>query len=469
MLRKQQALHLGLILVSTLVVYLQVAQHHFVWDTIPFVLENPWLRDPDLADFWAMTTRAHHANWQPLVWYSHALDFFLFGEHPAGHHLMNVGLHLVNACLVYFLVLQLLSLPQPAAGWIACLTALGFALHPQHVESVAWVVERKDVLYSIFTLGCYLVYLHSRRERSRRAGVVAWLLFVLALMAKPMAVTVPAILILLDLAPLRRFELSARDLLRAVLEKMHYFLLSLAVALITLQTQAMAMPEALPLWVRALNALHNTWFYVACYLYPVNLSPFYPFPTMAEMLAPGFLLVGALFFVTATASALVAWVRGYRWPLVLLGFYLVTLLPVSGLVHVGPAKATDHYVYLATLPLSLLLPLFGYWILQQVPRARAAVFGLGITYFLALGALTNLQVEVWRNPLTLWTRVVQLYPEAAMAHRNLAAVYLSMGETDLALEHARLAASQGGEPARAYLDALLRELGAGQARQGSIQ
>ncbi len=463
--RGERTVHLGLILVATLAVYLQVAEHYFVWDTIPFVLENPWLRNPDLTDFWAMTTQAHYANWQPLVWYSHALDFFLFGENPTGHHLMNVGLHLVNASLVYCLVLQVLSVQQRAAGWIACLTALGFALHPQHVESVAWVVERKDVLYSIFTLGCYLAYLHSRRHRSRRAGFVAWLLFALALLAKPMAVTVPVILILLDLAPLRRFDLTIRDLVRAVFEKMHYFLLSIGVALITLQTQTMAMPDALPLWVSALNALHNIWFYIACYLYPLNLSPFYPFPTMAEMLSPEFWLTCVLFFFGMAGVVSYSWIKDVRWPLVLFGFYLVTLLPVSGLIHVGSAKATDHYVYLATLPLSLLLPLAGYWVLQRMPRIKAGVFGVGVAYFLALAVVTHHQVQVWQNPLTLWTRVVQLHPDSAYGHRNLAAVYLSMGETDLALEHAQLGARLGGAPAQQYLEALLQQLNDGQADQ----
>ena len=152
----------ALLVLLVAIAYQEVRHHHFVWDTIPFVLDNPWIHEWSMDNVVAMLTRSHEANWQPLVMLSHAIDFSLFGDDAGKHHLVNLLFHIINVLLIAVLVHQLLRRSGQAevtSCWTGFLTALIFGLHPQHVESVAWVVERKDVLYTAFTLIAFLLYL----------------------------------------------------------------------------------------------------------------------------------------------------------------------------------------------------------------------------------------------------------------------------------------------------------------------
>lgn len=459
--RQLTLIHCVLLAAITVAAYLDVRHHHFVWDTIPFVLENPWVHEVTIDNIVAMFTQAHRANWQPIVNLSHTFDIYWFGYDSGAHHLVNLAMHTLNALLLYWLVSLLLGKTGKAPtviGWIAFLTAIIFALHPQHVESVAWVVERKDVLYSLFALGCMIAYLKTDTVFSWRSSWLPFSLFCLSIASKPMAVTLPVILMMLDLYP-RRQDLTPAAVLKRFLQKSHYFAVSAIVSLITLNTQSIAMPgiDNLPAWARILNAVDNSWFYIAHYLWPVNLSPFYPYPQNAKYLASAaFWLPGVTFLLISSIAALVCLLRGLRWPGLLLAFYLVTLLPVSGLIHVGPAKATDHYVYLATIPLSLLTALLIVTAWQAAPKIRALIAPLSIAYLLFLLAITQVQVSYWNNPVSLWTRVTSLHPDAAFGHRNLAAAYVSIDEWDLALIHAELSLKLGS-PDVSYVERLRNE------------
>lgn len=447
--RALPALHYVAIALVTALAYSAVRQHQFVWDTIPFVLENPWIHEWSLANLVAIFTEAHHANWHPFVLLSHKIDFTLFGYNSGAHHIVNVIYHIVNACLVYALTLRLLELAnadRPRGNhlhwrWIACFTAIVFAIHPQHVESVAWVVERKDVLYSLFALLClhfYIAtYIDTRSQNNYRHHLIPFGFFCLAIASKPMAVTLPAILVLLDIFPLKNIH-SVSELVRSCWHKSHYWLVSLLVILVTLSTQSMAMPSGdnLPLQYRALNAIDNTWFYLQHYIWPVNLSPYYPYPNNAAfMKTVAFWLPGAAFLTTSLGVCTWLLLKGIRWPIVLLGFYLITLSPVSGLIHVGPAKGTDHYVYLATLPFSLLSALLVYWIYIKVKALRLLTLALATSYLIFLFAITLPQVSYWNNHLLLWGRVLTLYPDSSFAHRNMAAAYVEIGDFHTALVH----------------------------------
>tara|TARA_R110002073_G_scaffold4833_7_gene30814 strand:- start:48 stop:1481 length:1434 start_codon:yes stop_codon:yes gene_type:complete len=461
----------ALLLILTGIAYSAVRDHYFVWDTIPFVLENPWIHGWSFSNTLSILTEAHRANWHPLVLFSHAVDFSLFGQNSGAHHLMNLGYHLINASLVYLLIYRLLLVNQcnratdrRKALWIAWLTALIFAIHPQHVESVAWVVERKDVLYSLFTLLTLLAYLNSTQTENWKSKLLPLVMFALALCAKPMAVTLPVILLLLDFYPLRRIN-SVRQFAWTCLNKAPYFLLSGAVVLITLSTQSIAMPNEtrLPLWVSALNAINNTWFYVQHYIWPLELSPFYPYPqNMTYLRSPDFWLPGTLFLGSILIGGSVLFYRGYRWPMVLALCYLVTLAPVSGLIHVGPAKATDHYVYLATLPISLATALGLSWLWSFSRRLQVPVAAITACYLFGLLLVTQLQVSYWNNPLSLWTRVVTLYPNSAFGHRNLAAAYVQIDDWDMALYHAEQSLLMGS-PDRKFVEGVRKRVG-GDAR-----
>jgi hypothetical protein len=461
-------IHLSLICLLTLIVYQQVREHYFVWDTVPFVLQNPWIMDLTWSNLIAIFTEAYRANWQPVILLSHSLDFHLFGHDSGMHHLVNLAIHTANCLLLYFLTLRLLAIAINFSAtnklWIAFFTSLIFGIHPQHVESVAWVVERKDVLYSFFALSSLISYLKWQTEPTdffwRKHA--PFLLFLLAVMSKSMAVTLPLILILLDFYPLKRSDFTPRSLSKAVMEKWHYMGVSLFVGLVTLSTQSLAMPptENLPGWAKMLNAVDNFWFYIAHYLVPVNLSPLYPYPDGETLTQFSFWFGGAFFLVSSLLLGMVTWRLGYRWPLVLLGYYIITLLPVSGLIHVGPAKATDHYTYLATIPLGFLTGLCIVYAIQTYPKVRSITFSIAIAYCLFLSLLTIQQVTYWNNPQALWTRVVQLHPDSSLGHRNLASAYYSIGEKENALRHARKSVRLGGS-AEDYVQRLELEMSSG--------
>ena len=456
--RRLTQIQFTVLILLTLGAYHQVSGHHFVWDTIPFVLQNPWLQEMNWSNLVSIFTEAHRANWQPMVWLSHSLDFQMFSLDSGKHHLVNLVLHTANGILVYLLIfsltMQAKTLNLSERQWAAFVGALVFAIHPQHVESVAWVVERKDVLYSLFALLSLLTYLrlHKLASPSRSDRALPFVLFVFAITSKPMAVTLPVVLLLLDFYPLHRCNLNRWDLLRAIVEKWHYFIISLCVVLITLNTQTMSMPtmEQLPLWARSLNALDNSWFYIAHYLLPTQLSPLYPYPDATEIISPVFWIDGAIFLLMSTAICIGLWRKSIRWPALLLLFYLITLLPVSGIIHVGPAKATDHYTYLTTLPLNLITGIGIVFAIKRLKRIRAALAGLMAFYCLFLLLITYQQVSYWNNPLSLWSRVIQLHPTSALAHRNLAGAYYSIGEGARALEHAERSLQLGG-PAEDYV------------------
>jgi hypothetical protein len=449
-------LQLTMLVVLTAVAYSSVKDHEFVWDTIPFVIENPWIHEWSLTNTVSILTEAHRANWHPLVLFSHAIDFSLFGYDSGAHHIMNVLYHIANGSLIYWLVFKLLPKSQPhqIRLWIAWLTAVIFCIHPQHVESVAWVVERKDVLYTLFWLLSVLCYLRANVGWQR---TLPFIMFLLALSAKPMAVTLPVVLLMIDVYRGRIDSITT--FVKATAEKAPYFAASLAVVVITLNTQSIAMPsiDQLPLWARALNAINNIWFYVGHYLWPTQLSPFYPYPVNAStILSPWFWLPGAGFTIALITIGLICWRYGAKWPLLLVLFYLVTLAPVSGLIHVGPAKATDHYVYLATLPFSFLTALGVTYGWRRWLRLRTLTATLAAMYVLLLLSTAQVQTSYWQNPLTLWWRVTNLYPDSAFAHRNLAAAYLSVGDYELALHHGEMSLDLGS-PDKAFV-AQLRSL-----------
>jgi len=456
LLKKPAVLHGFVIVLASILVYSEVRHHHFVWDTIPFVLQNPWIHEWSFDNLIAMFTQAHEANWHPVVLLSHALDISLFGYDSGRHHLTNLLLNIINALLLYQLIAVILvrgEMDVTSAGRVAFLTALIFAIHPQHVESVAWVVERKDVIYSLFALLCLLIYLKRAPGADIRRHLPVFVLFCLSVGAKPMAVTLPVVMLLLDVFPLKRID-SIPSALRACLHKWPYILVSAIVVLVTLNTQSMAMPsaESLPQWAKTLNAVDNTWFYIAHYLWPLSLSPFYPYPQdAAHLSSPAFWLPGVTFL--SASMAITGWLaltRKLYWPGLLLAFYLVTLLPVSGLIHVGPAKGTDHYVYLSTIPLSLLTALAIVFLWEKVSAARLLTISLSCVYLVFLAAIAHFQVQVWNNPISLWTRVVQLHPDDPFGHRNLASGYAEIEAWDMALRHAELSV-QLGAPDKDYL------------------
>lgn len=418
-------------------VYLPALRLGYVdFDDQAYILENPHLQKPAPALVrWAFGTGFWAGNYHPLTWLSHALDLRLFGiAPPAGAHAVNVLLHAANSALVVWLAALLLGAGGTAAAgpraaappllrggalWLgAALAGLLFGLHPQRVESVAWISERKDVLGGFFFLlavTAHLVQARRREAGARWAGVHAAgvLAGLCALLAKPMAVTLPVVLLLLDAYPLRRFgggpaKVRAARAGRLLLEKLPFILLAAAAAGITLLAQQDSMPTfaQYPWPPRVMTALRACVFYLVKFVWPAGLSPFYPLdPTIWWTNGDVVLSMLTLLLLAIGTAA-----RLRRTPGLAAAFtaYLILLLPVIGLVKVGAHAAADRYMYLPGLPLVLLVAAgtgLAWQAAAAKPRAthrRAGLAAAAGLMLAALGTVTVRQIAVWENPYTLW-------------------------------------------------------------------
>ena len=334
-----------LLIAATLSVFLQVQNHDFVnIDDPHYVSDNPYVKNGLSRDsiIWAITS-THAANWHPLTWLSHMLDYQLFGMNPGGHHVTSVLLHVANSVLLFLLLSRMTG-----ALWRSAFVAALFALHPLHVESVAWVSERKDVLSTFFwmsTMWMYLLYVE--RQRLSRY-ILVFFSFALGLMAKPMLVTLPFVLLLLDYWPLERFRLSqpSEDILettqatkeqsgpfpRLFLEKIPFFALATASSIVTFIVQRSAgalMVDVFPFKIRLANALVSYVSYMGKMIWPRGLAVFYLHPGKS---LPGWHAVGAGLFLVCLSVAVMRAAR--RHPYLAVGWlwYLGTLVPVIGLV-----------------------------------------------------------------------------------------------------------------------------------------
>jgi len=402
------------------------------YDDPDYVLENPHVTGglTGANAVWALT-ESHASNWHPLTWWSHMLDVELFGLAPAGHHRTSVLLHALNAVLL-FLLLRMLALGRG----VSFFTAAIFAWHPLRVESVAWVSERKDVLAGLFFFLTLIAYVrYARRPSPLRYGAVA-LAFALGLMAKPMLVTVPVVLLLLDRWPLER-RLAWR---RLALEKLPLVGLAAVSVVVTLLAQrgARSTLEALPLGLRLENAAATLGVYAMQTLDPTQLAVFYPHAAITSANPAGDLLVAALFWsVATTALAVWAWRgRGTRpWWLVGLGWTLVMLLPVVGLIQVGVQAHADRYTYLPLIGVVLAVA-------EAVRRRfdtnaawRLAALGAGAVGLVACILLTRQQVRVWTDSVTLFEHALAVTDGNYMAHNNLGTELKRRGDSAAARRH----------------------------------
>ncbi|MFO1009633.1 MAG: tetratricopeptide repeat protein [Planctomycetota bacterium] len=436
---------LGAILLLVVVVfalYARTARFEFVSiDVSEYLLENPYLQKGLTWDgvAWAWTAK-YASNWHPLTWMSHMLDVSLFGFGPAGHNLMNAGWHALNSVLVFFLVVRCFGAP-----WRALFVALCFAAHPLHVESVAWIAERKDVLSTAFGLASLLAWERWARGGSRIGYALAFVALALGLCAKPMLVTWPCVLLLLDAWPFARTE---RGWGRLVLEKAPFFALSAASAVLTWWAQsssgAVQTLERTPLEWRLLNVVLSYGRYLAHAVWPVDLIVYYPHPgptiSLALVAVTGVALAGAL--VAAFVLR-----RRAPWFWFGLAFYLGTLVPVIGLVQVGGQAMADRYTYVPLLgPFLALAWAVGAWARNSRARTKLA-FAAAVLAVVAQCALTWRQVGLWRDSATLGGEVSRVTPESSWGWNLLGQQALTRGSyRDAAAYLARSTEVQPGDP-----------------------
>jgi protein O-mannosyl-transferase len=429
----------------TIALYWPATGNGFVdYDDGMYVTENPripqGLTRENVA--WAFTT-TEAMNRHPLTWLSHLLDAELFGLKPAGHHATSVLLHALTAALLFLL----LQRATGATGASLAAAAL-FAVHPLNVQSVAWVSERKNVLSTFFwllTLGAYGAW--TRRPRALwYAGVVAC--FALALMAKPMAVTLPFTLLLLDYWPLGRWPAGQR---RLWLEKLPLFAMAAAASVDTYRIQhasgAVVQAEAITLAARIANAAWSYLAYLGHAVWPSGLAAFYP---LLEGSLPAWRVAAAALVLTGVTAAL-WWFRerarpqltGWLW-------YLGTLVPVIGLVQVGTQAMADRYMYVPLIGIFVALAWTGAALVERGTLPREAVTGVTAAAVVTLAVLTFRQIPVWHDTVALFEHTIRVEPKAWVAHYNLGNAYESLGRHQDAVARFRETIRLRPEFARAH-------------------
>ncbi|MFC1770015.1 hypothetical protein ACFLZI_03060 [Nitrospirota bacterium] len=385
------------------------------WDDPIYITANPEMNQP-LENFvpWAMTT-FRHSIWHPVTWLSYKIDFELWGLNPFGYKMTNLLLHALNTVLVSLFVLMFISATPGAASkdavlFGAGLAAGGFALHPLHVESVVWISERKDLLFSVFWLGALILYVKYTSAGSRKAVgmyMISLFLFALSLMSKPMAVTLPAVLLMLDVYPLRWRGI------KSLVDKVPFFALSAFTSLLTLsihelnQTVSRALPDYMKFWV----AIKSLYLYFQRSVLPVGLSPLYPLPRQYDYMKPEYL--GSLVLLCLIIFICVLLVRRsriYLWGIV---FMFVTISPTLGHVQVGEHSMADRFMYIPLLGLLMILATEATHAYDRFSGRRGLIILTAAAWMLALGVGTFMQAAHWQNTRSLWERTLAITPESS--------------------------------------------------------
>ena len=412
-------------------VFGQTLRHDFVnYDDGSYVYENPTIgAGLTVTGVARAFTHSHARNWHPLTTISHMLDSQLFGLRAGGHHFTNVVLHTIGVLLLFLVLYQMTNGPSRTGDlWRSAFVAALFAIHPQHVESVAWVAERKDLLSGIFFMLTLAAYLHYVRKPSIARYVTMSILFAAGLMSKPMLVTVPFVLLLLDYWPLRR-QLSPTKL---VIEKLPLVALSAASSLVTflIQKHGGAQSDPLPFVWRIENAVVSYVIYIWQMVWPANLAPLYPHPENSLPVWEIALALVLLIAVTVTAI-----LRRRTNPYLLTGWlwYLIMLLPVIGIVQVGAQGWADRYTYLPHIGLYLLIT-WGSVDLAARWRYRRQILGaFAAIILIALAWCSSIQASYWHNSESLWTRTLAVTFNNEVANNNLGDLSFKHDQIDGAL------------------------------------
>jgi tetratricopeptide (TPR) repeat protein len=427
-----------LLAAATFAVFHQVRHHEFVgFDDYTYVVHNPNLRDGLGADALLRAFRPYEVNWIPLTWISLQIDYALYGLDAGGYHLTNAAQHALSTILLYLALAAMTG-----SVWRSAFVAAVFAVHPLHVESVAWVTERKDTLSGVFWMLTLWAYAHY----CRRPGCVRRYLLVLGclalgLMAKPMLVTLPFALVLLDYWPLNRLgggQASAwpqgRALRASLIEKLPMFGLAAGASAAAFWIQrtagAMSALEVMPLAARVANALESYVIYLWKAVWPTGLGVFYPLPLTTptpvwRVAAAAALLAGVSTVAVRLAAARPYVIVGWLW-------YLGTLVPVIGLVQVGMQARADRYMYLPLIGLSIAVA-WGAAQRWRIPRAALGALALAILTALGVGAWY--QTRTWRSTEALFEQVLTVTEKNFLAHKGYGNALLLQGRLDEAELH----------------------------------
>ncbi len=413
--------------VAILAVYWPVRTYDFVnFDDPDYVTGSPHVREGITAGgiAWAFTS-TESANWFPLTRLSHMLDVSLFGLDAGWHHLVNVVLHAIATLLLFAFLYR-----STRARWPSALVALLFALHPLHVESVAWIAERKDTLSALFWFLALWAYVHYAEKPEPGRYLLVLGAFCLGLMSKPMIVTLPFVLLLVDVWPLRRPLAVA-----LIREKIPFFALSVASGVVTYLVQAgSGAVEALrvPFGMRVENALLSYFVYIVKVFWPADLAVFYPYPPeipLWQAAGAGLTLIAISVWTLRVLKSKPYFAVGWFW-------YLGTLVPVIGLIQVGAQARADRYTYVPMVGLTIMLAWGLADVVESWPRSRNVVAGCAIAAGIACVAATSAQVQYWRDGGSLFQHAIDSTERNDIAEHNLGTFLMNIpGRSSEAIEH----------------------------------
>jgi len=449
-----------LLALLTIALYWKVSGHEFmIYDTYDYIHHNPMVKQglSLQGTAWAFTT-FYMSNWHPITWLAHMLDVQLFGLNAAGHHLVNLLVHVLSTLILFGFLNR-----TTRALWASAFVAMLFAIHPLHIESVAWVAERKDCLSALFGLLALWYFSRYVRRRSILCYLAALVAFSLSLMAKPMLVTLPFLLLLLDYWPMNRYAArssagrpgngdTAKSVRFLVWEKVPFFLLTTAACIVAFLAQqkggSMGGMDQFPLEMRLANALISYSEYCLKTIVPVRLSVFYPYPADIPVLKT---LAAGAFVAGLSVMALIS-IRRRPWFVVGWFWYLGTLVPVIGIVQIGSQAMADRYTYLPSIGLFIMCAWWGREIAGHSRRLQTLVTVAALAITLSLAAVTHRHLDTWRNSVTLFSQARAVAGDNPLINYFLGAALAEQGQDARAFHYYRKALALNPEDELTHLN-----------------
>jgi len=417
-----------LLAAMTLAVFWSVNQYGFVFDDVQYVTHNHHVKSGITLEgiYWAFTTTTSNL-WNPLVWLSLMFDYQLFGLNAGGYHMSNLILHILNSFLLFWLFNRMTK-----TVWESAFIAALFAIHPMHVESVAWITERKDVLSSFFLMLTLCLYVYYTEKPVMKRYLPVLVAFILALLSKPMVVTIPVIMILLDYWPLKRFA-SHQDKIISwqFKEKASFLVLSLMLAGITIYVMNDPHFQYFPLKSRILNAPVAFVIYLEKTFWPHNMAAFYPFPVQP----PTWQFFAAISFIISISITVI--VSAKRFPYLFVGWFwfTISILPVIGIIQNGYYAMADRYHYLPSIGIVVMVTWSASSFVRKNNRLKRFLIPAGITTLAILAVFAWRQSSYWKNSIDLWKHTLKVTSDNFVAHNNLGAALNEENKIGEAIEH----------------------------------